>query len=215
MQRGSIRLAANFCPRQEAPTDAGCGLAARPRVDARGLQPRVSSRLRYDLVALLGLLIAVTLGSYVNRGDPVVILVALVLVLSSAVGRSDLIGRVIRDLDAFLMAVAIRRRLRLPDADRPSCNTLAMGPGGYRFGEGEPSPQSYPRCDGHDPAGLGRMLRGPSRPRHIVAYPVLGQLHYRYVQIQFSKATRVRTVSLASRPGRRSWPVPPRCQNAP
>jgi di/tricarboxylate transporter len=68
----------------------------------------VWNRLRYDLVALLGLLVAVTLGvvsvdrAFVGFGDPVVILVASVLILSSAIGRSDLIGRVIRDLEPFM-----------------------------------------------------------------------------------------------------------------
>lgn len=66
------------------------------------------NRLRYDLVALLGLLVAVTLGvlsidrAFVGFGDQVVILIASVLILSSAVSRSDLIGRVIRDLEPFM-----------------------------------------------------------------------------------------------------------------
>jgi di/tricarboxylate transporter len=68
----------------------------------------ISNRLRYDLVALLGLLAAVAFGvvsidrAFVGFGDPVVILVASVLVLSSAVGRSDVIGRVIRDIEPFM-----------------------------------------------------------------------------------------------------------------
>jgi di/tricarboxylate transporter len=64
----------------------------------------VWNRLRYDLVALLGLLIAVTCGivsveeAFAGFSDPVVVIVASVLVISAGVGKSNAIGRLIRQL---------------------------------------------------------------------------------------------------------------------
>lgn len=68
----------------------------------------VWNRLRYDLVALLGLLIAVACGvvpveeAFAGFSDPVVIIVASVLVISAGVGKSNLIGRIIRRLQPYM-----------------------------------------------------------------------------------------------------------------
>jgi di/tricarboxylate transporter len=64
----------------------------------------VWDRLRYDLVALLALLVAMGVGivppdkAFAGFSDQVVIIVASALVLSAAVGRSGVIGRFIRRL---------------------------------------------------------------------------------------------------------------------
>jgi hypothetical protein len=58
----------------------------------------VWDRIRYDLVALLGLLAAMASGivppegAFAGFGDQVVIIVASVLVLGAAVGKSGVIG---------------------------------------------------------------------------------------------------------------------------
>ena len=64
----------------------------------------VWDRLRYDLVALLALLVAMGVGivppdkAFTGFSDQVVIIVASALILSAAVGRSGVIGRFIRRL---------------------------------------------------------------------------------------------------------------------
>jgi di/tricarboxylate transporter len=68
----------------------------------------VWNRLRYDLVALLGLLIAVACGvvpveeAFSGFSDPVVVIVASVLVISAGVGKSNAIGRLIRRLQPYM-----------------------------------------------------------------------------------------------------------------
>jgi di/tricarboxylate transporter len=68
----------------------------------------VWNRLRYDLVALLGLLIAVGCGivrveeAFSGFSDPVVVIVASVLVISAGVGKSNAIGRLIRRLQPYM-----------------------------------------------------------------------------------------------------------------
>ncbi len=68
----------------------------------------VWNRLRYDLVALLGLLIAVACGivpveeAFAGFSDPVVVIVASVLVVSAGVGKSNAIGRLIRRLQPHM-----------------------------------------------------------------------------------------------------------------
>jgi di/tricarboxylate transporter len=68
----------------------------------------VWNRLRYDLVALLGLLIAVACGivpvdeAFAGFSDPVVVIVASVLVISAGVGKSNAIGRLIRRLQPHM-----------------------------------------------------------------------------------------------------------------
>ncbi|MFL5333577.1 MAG: SLC13 family permease [Geminicoccaceae bacterium] len=71
-------------------------------------------RLRYDLVALLALLAAMASGvvppekAFVGFGDQVVIIVASVLVLSAAIGKSGVIGRVVRRLEPHLRTTGAR-----------------------------------------------------------------------------------------------------------
>jgi di/tricarboxylate transporter len=68
----------------------------------------VWNRLRYDLVALLGLLIAVACGivpvdeAFAGFSDSVVVIVASVLVISAGVGTSNAIGRIIRRLQPYM-----------------------------------------------------------------------------------------------------------------
>ena len=68
----------------------------------------VWNRFRYDLVALLGLLIAVACGivpvenAFAGFSDSVVIIVASVLVISAGVGKSNVIGRIIRRLQPHM-----------------------------------------------------------------------------------------------------------------
>ena len=68
----------------------------------------VWNRLRYDLVALSGLIAAVASGvvpvgaMFEGFGDPVVVIVASALVLSAGVGKSGSIGRAIRRLEPFM-----------------------------------------------------------------------------------------------------------------
>jgi di/tricarboxylate transporter len=74
----------------------------------------VWDRLRYDLVALLGLLAAMASGivppdrAFAGFGDQVVVIVASVLVLSAAVGKSGVIGRAIRRLEPRLRTTGAR-----------------------------------------------------------------------------------------------------------
>ncbi|MDI3309360.1 MAG: SLC13 family permease [Acetobacteraceae bacterium] len=71
-------------------------------------------RLRYDLVALLALLTAMAAGvvspeeAFVGFGDQVVVLVASVLVLSAAVGKSGVIGRVVYRMEPHLRTSGAR-----------------------------------------------------------------------------------------------------------
>jgi di/tricarboxylate transporter len=63
------------------------------------------NRLRYDLTALLGLLVAMATGvvhpdrAFVGFSDPVVVIIASALVVSAGVGKSGVIGRAIRRLE--------------------------------------------------------------------------------------------------------------------
>jgi di/tricarboxylate transporter len=72
------------------------------------------NRLRYDLVALVALLTAMASGvvapqaAFVGFGDQVVIIVASVLVLSAAVGKSGIIGRAVRRLEPWLRTTGAR-----------------------------------------------------------------------------------------------------------
>jgi di/tricarboxylate transporter len=74
----------------------------------------VWDRLRYDLVALLGLLAAMAFGivplagAFAGFGDQVVIIVASVLVLGAAVGKSGVIGRAIRRLEPSMRTTGTR-----------------------------------------------------------------------------------------------------------
>jgi di/tricarboxylate transporter len=68
----------------------------------------VWNRLRHDLVALLGLLVAMACGvvpldkAFVGFGDQVVVIVASALVVSAGVGKSGAIGRVVRRLEPHM-----------------------------------------------------------------------------------------------------------------
>lgn len=68
----------------------------------------VWNRFRYDLVALLGLLVAVAAGivppdkAFVGFADQVVIIVASALVISASVGKSNVIARLIQRLQPFM-----------------------------------------------------------------------------------------------------------------
>ena len=68
----------------------------------------VWNRLRYDLVAMLALLTAMTAGivppekAFAGFSDQVVIIVASALVLSAAVGKSGVIGRLIRRVEPLM-----------------------------------------------------------------------------------------------------------------
>jgi di/tricarboxylate transporter len=74
----------------------------------------VWDRIRYDLVALLGLLAAMASGivppegAFAGFGDQVVIIVASVLVLGAAVGKSGVIGRAIRRLEPSMRTTGTR-----------------------------------------------------------------------------------------------------------
>jgi di/tricarboxylate transporter len=84
----------------------------------------VWNRFRYDLVALLGLLTAVACGivpvekAFAGFSDSVVIIVASVLVISAGVGKSNVIGRIIRRLQPHMQTTG-RQVLVLP-ATSPS-----------------------------------------------------------------------------------------------
>ncbi|NYZ11452.1 SLC13 family permease [Azospirillum sp. RWY-5-1] len=68
----------------------------------------VWNRLRYDLVALLGLLAAMATGivpsarAFAGFADPVVIIIASALVVSAGVSKSGVIGRIIRRMEPRL-----------------------------------------------------------------------------------------------------------------
>lgn len=70
------------------------------------------NRLRFDLVALLGLVVAVAAGivplkdAFVGFSDQVVMLVASALVISAGVGKSGLIGRAIRRIEPLMGSVS-------------------------------------------------------------------------------------------------------------
>jgi di/tricarboxylate transporter len=74
----------------------------------------VWNRLRYDLTALSGLLVATACGlvppdrAFVGFGDPVVIIIASALVISAGVGKSGVIGRVIRRLEPRMRTTGLR-----------------------------------------------------------------------------------------------------------
>src|SRR5688572_1127371 len=69
-------------------------------------------KLRYDLVALLGLLAAVLVGivphdkAFSGFADDIVIIVASALVVSAAVARSGIIERFLRPIAPFLKTVS-------------------------------------------------------------------------------------------------------------
>ncbi len=68
----------------------------------------ISNRFRFDLVALFSLLAALAIGvvptdkAFSGFSDQVVVLVASALVISAGVGKSTLIGRVVRKAEPFL-----------------------------------------------------------------------------------------------------------------
>jgi di/tricarboxylate transporter len=74
----------------------------------------VWNRLRYDLVALLGLLVAMATGvvpvdrAFGGFSDPVVIIVASALIVSAGVGKSGLIGRAVRRLEPHMRTTGSR-----------------------------------------------------------------------------------------------------------
>ena len=74
----------------------------------------VWDRIRYDLVALLGLLAAVFMGlvrpedAFKGFSDDVVIIVASVLVVSAAIGKSNLLRRLIRFLEPRMRTVGAK-----------------------------------------------------------------------------------------------------------
>jgi di/tricarboxylate transporter len=74
----------------------------------------VWDRLRFDLVALVGLLAAMVSGvvpadrAFAGFGDQVVVIVASVLVLSAAVRKSGAIGRAVRRLEPHLKTTGAR-----------------------------------------------------------------------------------------------------------
>jgi di/tricarboxylate transporter len=71
-------------------------------------------RLRYDFVALLALLAALASGvvpaerAFTGFGDPVVIIIASALVLSAAVGKSGVIGRIVRRIEPRVRTTGAR-----------------------------------------------------------------------------------------------------------
>jgi di/tricarboxylate transporter len=74
----------------------------------------VWNRLRYDLVALLGLLVATASGivplnkAFAGFSDQVVIIVASALVISAGVAKSGTIGRVIRRLEPYMRTTGLQ-----------------------------------------------------------------------------------------------------------
>jgi di/tricarboxylate transporter len=74
----------------------------------------VWDRLRYDLVALLGLLAALAVGlvpaehAFAGFGDPVVVIVGSVLVVSAGIARSGLLRRLIRAVEPRLRTPALQ-----------------------------------------------------------------------------------------------------------
>lgn len=74
----------------------------------------VWNRLRYDLAALLGLLVAMACGvvppdrAFAGFSDPVVVIVASALVVSAGVGKSGVIGRTVRNLEPRMRTTGIR-----------------------------------------------------------------------------------------------------------
>ncbi|HYD67123.1 SLC13 family permease [Azospirillum sp.] len=74
----------------------------------------VWNRLRYDLTALLGLLVAMATGvvqpdrAFVGFSDPVVVIIASALVVSAGVGKSGVVGRAIRRLEPHLRTTGMR-----------------------------------------------------------------------------------------------------------
>lgn len=80
----------------------------------------VWGRLRYDLVALLALLAAMLSGivppekAFSGFSDEVVIIVASALVLSAAVSKSGVVGRLIRRLEPFMKTTQLQVALLAP-----------------------------------------------------------------------------------------------------
>jgi len=74
----------------------------------------VWNRLRYDLAAMLGLLVATASGvvppgqAFAGFGDPVVIIIASALVVSAGVGKSGVIGRAVRSLEPRIRTTGMR-----------------------------------------------------------------------------------------------------------
>jgi Citrate transporter len=107
-------------------------------------------KLRYDLVAVLGLLIAVLVGivpydkAFTGFSDDVVIIVASALLVSAAVARSGVIERAIRPVAPYLTS------------DRANCNR--DGPVGVREEHrraGDDDAGRVPARAPQQPAGLG------------------------------------------------------------
>ena len=77
-------------------------------------------RLRYDLVALLTLLAAMLSGivpsekAFSGFSDEVVIIIASALVLSAAVSKSGVVGRLIRRLEPFMKTTQLQVALLVP-----------------------------------------------------------------------------------------------------
>jgi len=74
----------------------------------------VWNRLRYDLVAMLGLLVAMASGvvppdqAFAGFSDPVVIIIASALIVSAGVGKSGVVGRAVRSLEPRLRTTGMR-----------------------------------------------------------------------------------------------------------
>ncbi|MBO1073763.1 SLC13 family permease [Roseomonas marmotae] len=72
------------------------------------------NRFRYDLVALLGLLVALACGvvpadkAFIGFSDQIVVIIASALVLSAAVGKSSLTGRMVRRVEPRLRSTSAR-----------------------------------------------------------------------------------------------------------
>jgi di/tricarboxylate transporter len=96
----------------------------------------VWNRFRYDVVALIGLVVAVGVGiipadhAFSGFGNP---LLPLVIVMAPI--AAGLAARLGFHADAFLMAVAVGAGSDFLTPIGHQCNTLVMGPGGYRFGD--------------------------------------------------------------------------------
>jgi len=74
----------------------------------------VWGKIRYDLTALLGLLVGMAVGivpvdkAFGGFSDQVVIIVGAALIISAGVGKSGVIGRIIRNTEPRMRTVARR-----------------------------------------------------------------------------------------------------------
>ncbi len=78
------------------------------------------------LMLTLVLLVTMTLSDIMNNAATVVVMAPIAVGISAQTGAS---------MDAFLMAVAIGGSCAFLTPIGHQCNTLVMGPGGYRFGD--------------------------------------------------------------------------------